>query len=366
MKALISWFLLAACVLSLAADVWPAAAAIDVPGGPVLRTPSKERVQPRRKRRKKRPRRPALRPLGLPACTGTSVITATDEVGNPIFPKSITPVTTESFLFTDSVTPIFQAPRVALRVLVLGEDPPMFTVAPIGLGALVLEPGNGTVVGAADGALVRCGFLSGADCDVVRDLDRPILDLTAAGDGFFAVVTTDGNGAIVPRLVSADGAEEIAIVTPSELAGVSGRTVAVRDDRLYMSGFHLRERLSVVVSLPLGGGEIRREINFTGADAPGSMTFLGPDLVLATRAKVPQLGPSPDQPSESSRLLRVRLDASGAAISADDVFMDATVGFVNAIDLEALDGQLFVVDSQLQSSAQTISPVPGRLLRVCP
>jgi hypothetical protein len=369
-----SWTLLAALAASLMLEPTPVTA-LEIPDLPGLASPSRTlgTVRASKKKRKRRPKRGRVQALGG-ACVGTSVITATDELGGPIFPRSITPVTTQSFLFTDSVHRIFSPPEAALRVLALGEDPPMFTVEAIDLRHLVLEPQRGTVVGAGTvggtPGIVRCRFPSQADCTVVHPLiQRPIFDIAPAGDDVLAVVTTDGAGNDVTRLIVPDG-DESALLEPQDIPAFFERSVAVLGDTAFVGGYLSLEDRSAVFAVPLDGGPVREEVSFAPGDGPARMTVLGPDLVIALAAHVAN-DPSDAGQSVPSRVIRVHFDGAGSAVSFDDVPVDVP-GFVNITDIEALDGQLFAVDSRNPTNGEWYSPATGemlfsgRILRICP
>ena len=124
-----------------------------------------------------------LQPLGGPsACPATSVVTATDEFGAPIFPASLTPITSVSFAAT-FVTPRLIGPSpTAIRILATTEDPPLFTIATPGLSHLTMDiPGSGAIVGIAGSRLQAC-TIAPAACSQLHDFHVPVFDLVAALD----------------------------------------------------------------------------------------------------------------------------------------------------------------------------------------
>jgi hypothetical protein len=336
------------------------------------------------KRRKKR-----LHALGG-TCFGTSVLTATDELNQPFFPASVTPLTPQSFFFTDSHPHLIGGAVNRLRALLTdGTDPPMATLAQIGLGDLVLdEPGSGAIVGNAGRQLVTCPITSGT-CTVIHDLGRPIFDVAAVGNGVFAVITTEPNGNEVIAILTPDGGE-FHVATVSDFPGFFPRSIAVRNDVVYFGGF--RELVhptltAVVMSVPVSGGLVREvaelgtandqhllvrqpDASDLGFRMPVAMTFLGDDLVIASEAFVTEMNGV--GVVERSHLVRIHLGVSGIATGTEEIPVDVADGFVNVRDLESLGGELFVVDSRLRTSGVVFSgatfepTTSGRILHVCP
>lgn len=362
--------LLAATLAALLLGAPGASAALDVPAPPSLGSQTLRRsLVPRKKNRKRARRAGRVQPLG--GCFGASVIAATDELGAPIFPRSVTPVTTQSFLFTNVRRPLFAPPEAALRALAVLEDPPMFTVAPIGLTDLVLEPGRGTVVGlgSIDGVsgIVRCSFPTAPACEVAVPLGgRSALALHGVAEDVFAVVLVE-NGADVTRLITSDGTET-SVLEPADLPGFFERNVAVRGDVAFVGGYLAAEERGVVVAVPLNGDPIREEVTFDPGLVPGELAILGSDLVVEIDAQVAAT-PGEAAAARPSQLLRVVLDDAGVALAGIPIPLDVP-DFVNIADLEALDGQLFAVDTRNPTSGEWTDrngrQVSGRLLRICP
>jgi hypothetical protein len=337
------------------------------------------------KRRKKR-----VQPFGGPLpCSGTSVITQTDEAGEPFFPFSIVPVTRESFFFSDQQPRLLNPLPSRLRVLLLdGSDPPMATVTEIGIGHLVLDlPGSGNLVGSSERRLVTCNVTL-STCTVLHDLGRPIFDVAAVGNGVFAVITTEDNGNRVVAILRPDGSETH-VATRDDFPFTFPDTIAVHDGLVYFGGYRSviwPTLTAVVMSVPVDGGFIRSVAELGTADGdhlflrtldetdrayrhPQAMTFLGDDLIIASLALTEAMPGSGD--IEPSHLLRVHIGIGGLADSVEEIPIDVD-GFVNVIDLEALDGELFLVDIRsttngMPFSGQTGEPIfSGRLLRICP
>ena len=393
MQSAARWMIVAGLLAALIAPDADDAAGAGFPNGkPELAASAAGRLlqQKKNKGRKGKRRKKRVQPFGGPLpCSGTSVITQTDEAGDPFFPLSIAPVTRESFFFSDQRPRLLNPLPSRLRVLLLdGSDPPMATVTNIAIGHLVLDlPGSGDLVGSSDRRLVTCNVTL-STCTVLHDLGRPIFDVAAVGNGVFAVITTEENGNRVVAILRPDGSETH-IATVDDFPFFFPDTIAVHDGVVYFGGYRSviwPTLTAVVMSVPVDGGFIRSVAELGTADGdhlsqrtldatdrafrlPQAMTFLGGDLIVATTALTEVTTGSGDV--EPSHLLRVHIGIGGLADSVEDIPIDAD-GFVNAIDLEVLDSELFVVDTRsttngMPFSGQTFEPIfSGRLLRICP
>jgi len=330
-----------------------------------------------------------LRPLGGgAACPATSVVTATDELGAPFFPFTLTPITGTSFAFA-SQTPRLPGPSpTALRILSVLDDPPMFTLATPGLGNLVMDlPGSGAIVGSSGSQLFAC-TIAPARCTLLHDFHAAVVDLAAAGNGTFVALTVNGFDGTLPVRLDPDGTET-RLATLTDMPAFFARSVAVVGGRVYVGGY--REVVhptltSVIYRVPLDGGFVSEvaelgtandENLFTGAftatdralHLPQRMAAHGSDLLVATDALIVQHGSSANP--EPSHLLRLRLGAAGEVTATDEIPIAAD-GMIHAVDLESLGSDAFIVDSRVRDTfgigfdGRTGQPFPsGRILRVC-
>lgn len=225
MKSALIW-MIATAMLATAGVQAPEVEAAGVPG---VSKPTLKRFRTRQRivrRKGKRTKSNRVRPFG--GCFGTSLVTQTDELGNPIFPRSIAPITSQSFVFANDArvtAPQFrdQFPRAALRAVSILDDPPMFTITNVVMGSLVNDPGSGTVVGAApltndNVGIARCPVVPG-DCTVIRDLGNRwgVADVVNLGGGEFAVLRFDDDAHEMVSVVTSDG-DEIVLLTFDDLS----------------------------------------------------------------------------------------------------------------------------------------------------
>ncbi len=367
-------------------------AADGLAAGPGLpRLQPTRRVVEKKKRKPKRPRHARIQPLGG-TCLGTSVITATDELGGPIFPRSLVPVTTDSFLFMD-VPPALGTPASRFRAIALTEDPPMVTLANRALGRLAFDGGAG-VVAFENGNLVRCSIVTPVTCSPIFSFaGRRVDDIAVAGRGAFVVLTGDSVGNTVPHLIVVpdDGSPvvELSIAEASQYLGFIPQAVAVKAGVVFMGGyvrFDTDVMTAAIFTVPIDGGSVQQlpidlgaadghrlfSFTLTAADRrmrlPKHMAFLGSDLIIASGALLPD-GVVVTGTPEPSHLVRVRFDAAGGVDGVEEIPVAVQDAFVNIADLDTLDGQIFLVDSRFRTRfeiGQIFPPIPGRILRVCP
>ncbi|GAA3249720.1 hypothetical protein GCM10017691_60950 [Pseudonocardia petroleophila] len=324
----------------------------------------------------------------LGQCVGTSIITDIDAAGRQIFPTSVLPVTSRSFVYSDAGEPVLLSPQGSpsrVRLIALDEDPPMVDLGTeTGVGHLTSdEPGSGDIFATRGERIVRLN-LSPPGTTVIHNVGRPVLALAAAGDGAFAAILAGGN--VLPFIITADG-QLRQLWNTGDVPGFFPTTLAVRGDRVFVGGWRFLGSVytGVVVSIPRTGGGpgLIRTVaelgtgTFEGSDLaasdrdyrqPAAMVFLDDDLVIASAALLSSSLPGAP---ERSHLLRIVLTATGVEQARSEIPVEVPDNYVNVTDMAELDGQLFLVDSRRRSTRpETLDSqgrfLSGRLLRVCP